>query len=73
MLFNLAAMYKSLFRPFLFALEPEKAHRASMSLFKTVLSVPGVRSIFTGYNIESPEYKKNVFGLTFKNTVWLTA
>ncbi len=66
-------MYKSLFRPFLFALEPEKAHRASMSLFKTALAIPGVKSVFNNYNIENSQYKKEVFGLTFKNPIGLAA
>ncbi len=67
-------MYKSLFKPYLFKLDPEKAHYLTFDLLKIGLRNALGRAIFKGiYNYENPKLEKKLFGLTFKNPVGLAA
>ena len=67
-------MYKLFLKPFFFLFNPETAHGMAMGLFKTVLKIPGFRSIFRGiYDIRHPVLKRNILGLEFKNPVGLAA
>jgi len=67
-------MYKSILKPLLFNLDPEKAHHLTVKLFKTALKLPLTGSIFNGqYNYESPTLERTVFGLHFKNPIGLAA
>ena len=68
------AMYKSILKPLLFSLSPEKAHHFTTKLFQGVIKIPGVKSITNRlYNYEHPALKREVFGLTFNNPVGLAA
>lgn len=67
-------MYKSLIRPLLFRLPPEKAHHFTFSLVKTIHKIPGVSAI--NRSLFKPQGKNNevkLFGLTFPNRVGLAA
>jgi len=67
-------MYKSILKPLLFNIDPEKAHHLTVNLFKIALKFPLAGSIFNGqYNYESPKLERTVFGLKFKNPVGLAA
>ncbi|MEL7148808.1 MAG: dihydroorotate dehydrogenase (quinone), partial [Bacteroidota bacterium] len=67
-------MYNLLLKPLLFRLAPEKAHKTTVRLFKTLCVIPGVRSLFkTIYSEQHPQLKRELFGLTFDNPVGLAA
>ena len=67
-------MYKTLMKPFLFALPPERAHKVTLGLLETTLHTPVVSKMFQQrYRVEDPRLERQVFGLTFKNPVGLAA
>lgn len=63
-------MYKSIIRPFLFQLDPEKAHHLTFSMLKKFGSLA---KFFLGKPLEDPRLEREVFGLKFKNPVGLAA
>lgn len=66
-------MYQ-LLKPFLFSLDPERAHYLTVDLFKTALATPLVSSgLKNMYVFEHPALEKKVAGLTFPNPVGLAA
>ncbi|MBM1106394.1 quinone-dependent dihydroorotate dehydrogenase [Aurantibacter crassamenti] len=66
-------MYKSLVRPLLFLLDPERVHHISFNLIKFSSSI-GFGSIFRSlYAISDKRLEREVFGLKFKNPVGLAA
>jgi dihydroorotate dehydrogenase len=67
-------MYKSILKPIMFSMDPEKAHYKTVFLFRTALAIPFGKSIIKNlYNFQSPKLEKELFGLTFKNPVGLAA
>lgn len=67
-------LYKLIIRPFLFGLNPEKAHYFTTDIFKFILKVPLVKTIFfRSYDVKSKYLEREVFGLRFKNPVGLAA
>lgn len=67
-------MYKQVIRPFLFSLDPEKAHNLTFRSLKILHKLPLVPSILRSiYNVEHPSLERTVFGLEFKNPVGLAA
>lgn len=67
-------MYKSFLKPYLFKLDPEKAHYLTFDLLKTGLRNGLGRAIFkSAYKYEHPRLERTLFGLTFKNPVGLAA
>ena len=67
-------MYKSILKPILFRLDPEKAHHLTVRLFKTALKFPFASSIFRSqYSYKSESLEREVFGLRFLNPVGLAA
>lgn len=67
-------MYKQVIRPFLFSLDPEKAHNLTFRSLKILHKLPLVPSILRSiYNVEHPSLERTVFGLKFKNPVGLAA
>ena len=67
-------LYKSLIKPLLFNLDPEKAHHISTRLFKIILSIPILSHIIRSYfHYDHESLSKTVFGLHFKNPVGLAA
>lgn len=67
-------MYKLLLKPFLFKLDPEKAHYFTASLFRSTLRTPAIGAFFRLiYFFENKRLKRNVLGLSFKNPIGLAA
>lgn len=67
-------MYKIFLRPFLFKLNPEKAHYLTFDLLKMVLGNAFGRFIATYlFKFNHQKLKKQLFGLTFENPVGLAA
>lgn len=67
-------MYKSLIRPLLFSIDPEKIHHFTFNLIKKANKVPGVGGSIKGsFTVEHPSLEREVFGLKFKNPVGLAA
>lgn len=66
-------MYK-LLKPFLFLMQPEKAHYFTVSLLKLTLAIPLVGQLFRSfYKLEDKRLERELFGLKFKNPVGLAA
>lgn len=67
-------MYKRLIRPLLFQFDPEKVHYFTFSLIRFLSKIPGMGFLIRKlYQVEHPQLKRHVFGLTFKNPVGLAA
>ena len=61
-------MYKLFLRPFLFKLNPEKAHYLTFNLLKFGVGHAFGRLIAKlCFNYEHPKLKKELFGLNFEN------
>lgn len=63
-------MYKSIIRPFLFRIDPEKAHHLTFSMLK---NFGFLAKYFLEKPIEDKRLEREVFGLKFKNPVGLAA
>ncbi len=67
-------MYKSLIRPILFLIDPEKVHHFTFSCIKAMFKIPFVPSVVKRiYQVNDKKLERNLFGLTFKNPVGLAA
>ncbi|WNJ20782.1 quinone-dependent dihydroorotate dehydrogenase [Pontibacter sp. G13] len=67
-------MYKQIFRPWLFNMDPEEAHHLTLNSFKNAIKVPGMGPILRSmYAKDTPKLSKQMFGLHFKNPVGLAA
>lgn len=67
-------MYKSIIRPLLFQLDPEKAHHFTFNALRTLHAIPGVNAIVKGmYKYNHPSLEREVFGIKFPNPVGLAA
>lgn len=67
-------MYKSLIRPILFLVDPEKIHHFVVSVLKLGGNIPGFRMLLKSlYDFEDARLNRVLFGITFKNPVGLAA
>lgn len=67
-------MYKSLIRPILFLVDPEKIHHFVFNVLKLGGYIPGFKMLLKGfYTLDDPRLEKVLFGITFKNPVGLAA
>ena len=67
-------MYKSLLRPLLFKLDPEKVHYLTTDALRAVYKLPLAKSISNSmFGVESPKLERELFGLKFPNPVGLAA
>ncbi|MBB6611100.1 quinone-dependent dihydroorotate dehydrogenase [Pontibacter sp. Tf4] len=67
-------MYKSLLRPLLFKLDPEKVHYLTTDALRTIYKLPFAQTISNSmFGVHSPKLERNLFGLTFPNPVGLAA
>ncbi|MCP2042079.1 quinone-dependent dihydroorotate dehydrogenase [Pontibacter sp. HSC-36F09] len=67
-------MYKSLLRPLLFKLDPEKVHYLTTDALRTAFSLPLTKSISRGmFKVEDRRLERELFGLKFPNPVGLAA
>jgi dihydroorotate dehydrogenase len=67
-------MYKSLIRPLLFSIDPEKVHYFTFSLIRILSKIPGMPLLLRSLYLNTdPRLERTLFGLTFKNPVGLAA
>ncbi|MCJ8166535.1 quinone-dependent dihydroorotate dehydrogenase [Pontibacter sp. E15-1] len=67
-------MYKSLLRPLLFKLDPEKVHYLTTDLLRASLKVPYAKNMSQRmFRVEDPRLERELFGLKFPNPVGLAA
>ena len=67
-------MYKSLIRPLLFSIDPEKVHYFTFSLIRILSKIPGMPLLLRALYLNTdPRLERTLFGLTFKNPVGLAA
>lgn len=67
-------MFYRLAKPFLFSMQPEKAHHAAFFLLKRIFKIPGFKSLFSAsYAVRDTRLERVVAGLTFLNPVGLAA
>ena len=67
-------MYKSIIRPILFLLSPERVHHLVVFAVKFGFKIPGVAKLIAlAYRVNSPSLVTKVAGLTFQNPVGLAA
>ncbi|MDX5435904.1 MAG: dihydroorotate dehydrogenase (quinone), partial [Pontibacter sp.] len=67
-------MYKSLIRPLLFQLDPEKVHYLSTDALRASLKLPFAKSVTESmFKVEDPRLERELFGLKFPNPVGLAA
>jgi dihydroorotate dehydrogenase len=67
-------MYRYLIKPFMFLLDPEKAHHLTIVLLRFALNFPGGRWIFGKlYHVTDQKLERKIMGLTFPNPVGLAA
>jgi dihydroorotate dehydrogenase len=67
-------LYKLVIRPFLFLFDPEKIHHFTFFVIKNTFKIPFVKSMIkSNYVLESEQIKKELFGLSFKNSIGLAA
>ena len=60
-------------KPFLFALDPEKAHHFTINQLKLAGKLPVLLELISGGKLEHPSLHRKVFGLDFPNPVGLAA
>ena len=67
-------MYKSLIRPLLFKMDPEKVHHFTFDSLQKLFKIPGMASfVRKKFELTNPLLEREVFGLKFKNPVGLAA
>ncbi|WP_162427159.1 quinone-dependent dihydroorotate dehydrogenase [Pontibacter pudoricolor] len=67
-------MYKSLLRPLLFKLDPEKVHYLTTDALQTVYKLPLAKTISNSmFGVQDPKLERELFGLKFPNPVGLAA
>ncbi|OGR85101.1 MAG: dihydroorotate dehydrogenase (quinone) [Elusimicrobia bacterium RIFCSPLOWO2_01_FULL_54_10] len=67
-------IYSTLIRPFLFTLEPERAHRTVFEFLKLIQHVPSIKKVLARrYVIEHRALESSHFGCHFKNPVGVAA
>ena len=67
-------MYKSLVKPLLFRLQPEKAHHLTFNSLKNIFQLPGAAALAEKmFSLDDPRLERELFGLKFKNPVGLAA
>jgi len=67
-------MYRLIIRPFLFALDPERAHHLVVSLLRVLFRIPGMENILRSLFCKpSAGLERELMGLKFPNPVGLAA
>lgn len=71
---NRKIMYKTLVRPLLFSVDPEKIHHITFSFLRFVFRIPGMTFLVKRkYQVNDERLARHLFGLKFKNPVGLAA
>lgn len=67
-------MYKSLIRPLLFKVDPEKVHHFTFKVLKTWMGLPGAAALMRKkFQVPDSQLEREVFGIRFPNPVGLAA
>jgi len=67
-------MYKSLIRPLLFLIKPEKVHHIIVGLIKFLFKIPILPFIISKiFNFQDVKREKELFGLSFRHPIGLAA
>ncbi|MBA4145117.1 MAG: dihydroorotate dehydrogenase (quinone) [Cytophaga sp.] len=67
-------MYKSIIRPLLFLVDPERIHHFTFQLLKIQGAIPGMRALNQFFFLKkNKRLEKELFGVRFKNPVGLAA
>lgn len=67
-------MYRQIFRPILFAFNPELSHRISFKALDIISRIPGVPMMIRArHSYNHPSLERELFGVTFKNPVGISA
>lgn len=67
-------MYKLFVKPYLFSLDPEKAHYKALKLHRIVLAIPLLNLFYRRKKIhDHKSLQRKVFGITFPNPVGMAA
>lgn len=67
-------MYKSLLRPLLFLLNPERAHHFTFACLRIASGFPGAKPLLRSlYDFRHPRLERNLLGMKFSNPVGLAA
>jgi dihydroorotate dehydrogenase len=67
-------MYRSLIRPLLFLIDPEKIHHIVFSFLGMEGRFPGAKGLMSSiFSYQHPSLEKNILGLKFRNPVGLAA
>lgn len=67
-------MYKLFIKPFLFSLNPERAHYFATDCLTFISKIPGGSSLLRAlFNYQHPKLERKFFGIKFKNPVGLAA
>lgn len=67
-------MYKSVVRPLLFKMDPEKVHHFTFDALRKTFKIPGLdKFVRQRFEVRDPLLEREVFGLKFKNPVGLAA
>ncbi len=68
------SIYKAILKPFLFLMNPERAHHITFSCLKIILGVPGMKPLFRAFFAnDNPVLETVVAGIRFPNRVGLAA
>jgi len=71
---EICGVYKSIIKPLLFLLQPEKAHHLTFNLLRFTLAIPGMKYFFARqFVVTDPKLERVVFGIKFPNPVGLAA
>jgi len=67
-------MYKLLIKPFLFLMQPEKAHYFATGCLTFLSKIPGISALTRAlFDVKDKKLERELFGLKFKNPVGLAA
>ena len=67
-------MYRFIFRPLLFLIDPEKAHHFTLNIISLIHKIPKIGILFRYFfQSKDPRLERVVFGIKFKNPIGLAA
>ena len=67
-------MYRFIFRPLLFLIDPEKAHHFTLNIISLIYKIPKIGELFRFFfQFKDPRLERVVFGIKFNNPIGLAA
>ena len=65
-------MYRFIFRPLLFLIDPEKAHHFTLNIISLIHKIPKIGTLFRYFfQSKDPRLERVVFGIKFNNPIGL--